>query len=138
MNDDLFAQRLAAVCISEEEFLLLLDDGSIGCLPAERPPAWRQEFDAAYSSTRGPVFRLSDAVSSLPHPAFSFLYSVEPLLDHFVFRLINGVKELAREYDTVPFDVEAVHLMFVGSMLEAFQSMLTPTMILQLHAANAL
>lgn len=133
---DFFAQRLAEADISEEEFLRVLDDDEAGCPWAATPPGWFQILDAAYSSLRTPVFLLSEYTRKAAPAQFSFLRAIEPLLDYFVSKLLGGAIEITRAYDSAPFDARTVHRMFAGSLLEGYQRMLAPTMILQLNLAR--
>jgi type 2 lantibiotic biosynthesis protein LanM len=133
---EIFSKRLAAAHISEEEFLRILENDEAAAPADAQPAAWFRTFYEAYSYNGPSMFRLSDRASTSSLPLFSFLCCAEPIIDHFVRRLHDGAVEVMREHDTIPFDADGIHRIFAGSLLEAFQRMLAPTMILRLNLAR--
>jgi type 2 lantibiotic biosynthesis protein LanM len=133
-DEKLFAQRLAAANITEDEFLHVLNEEIDPC--DKEPSEWLQTLDEIYSSSKLSTSQFVDAAQYSSQVLSPFLRSVEPIIDYYATRLIHDAIEIGHEHDIIPFEPEAVPHLFIGDLLGAFQRMLAPTMLLQLNLAR--
>ena len=133
-DPDVFAQRLATAKITEQEFLAVTGDDEARLGTSHAP--WAQVIDHAYALQETSSIRFNRLASNSDTAQVHFLRCVEPIVDHFVSRLRTGAKEMMQEFDTVPFDADSVHQLFVPSLINTYQRMLTPTLILELNLAR--
>lgn len=132
----MFAQRLVALRITEDEFRRVVNDGECGRLYAARRPAWLRTIVDVYSKPPLSESALCQGASSASDALFAFLRVTEPLIEHFVTRLRDAAKDIAHRDESVPFDAQDAAWLFVDELLDAFKRMLAPTMILQLNLAR--
>ena len=135
-DGDLFAQRLAALHITEDEFRCVVDDDECGRLYGGTPPAWLQTVHDVYSQAPPVQSALSPGASSTGDALLAFLRVAEPLIEHFVTRLRDRAEEIARDDRSVLFDAQNAARLCAGGLLDSFKRMLAPTMILQLNLAR--
>lgn len=127
-RDSTFAERLAAVSMSESEFaaLLSLPPEALGRNVEERPP-WLEELAEVFSRP-GPT-------PGEGRPA-DFLRAVEPLLDLGRGRLHEGVLKILKGREKAPFDPRTVANLLLGNLSRRLRWMLGRTLVLELHVAR--
>lgn len=136
-SDAVFARRLAADGITEDELLRLLGEKPEAVRDRARAtPDWLRHFGAAFGERPGgqetrPLLKFERGQSGS-----GFLLAVEPLLSYGAARFLEGVERLAREYESLPFDPRAMLDMLAPTMLTQTLGMLNRTMILELNVAR--
>lgn len=137
LNDAfIFAQRLAADGITEEEFLGLL---------SESPESLRARFGDISPWLK----TLSDAFGegSLPkphplleareeRPAAGLLNLIEPLLAHGLAWLGDHVRALTHQHPEAPFALRAIESIFLGGLPRQLLKILSRTLVLELNVAR--
>lgn len=135
-SEEVFARRLAADGIGEDELLLLLGESAESA--RERTtgtPDWLRHFGAAFEG--------QPSAAETPRPAASygpagngFLMAADPLLRRAFQRFQEGVERLAREHESPPFDPRTVLGLMAGSLLSQTLGLMNRTMILELNVAR--
>jgi lantibiotic modifying enzyme len=137
VNPHLFAQRLAADRITEDEFMRVLEEPEASSSNAAGDyPSWLRTLDDAYSPASSFLPDFANISRDLGSAYSPFLRAIEPIIRHVVNRFREGAMELGRDHQTAPFDPQAVHRLFTGSLLRSLSRMLAPTMILELNVAR--
>jgi len=134
-NDALFARRLAADGIGEEELLQLLGE------PAEsvrdrlpHPPAWLCEVVEAFSRSSPESVDHPDLPPD--HQKDGFLWLATPLIRRGREHLRRGVCALAGRENALPFDPDTVEDLLAAGLPDLLVRMMTRTMVLELHVAR--
>ncbi|MGB7926409.1 MAG: type 2 lanthipeptide synthetase LanM family protein [Pyrinomonadaceae bacterium] len=128
-TDSPFAERLAAVSISESEFgtLLSLSVEELGRNVQGRPP-WLEELFEAFSR---PNPKLDNGGRQV-----NFLRAVEPLLNLFRSRLHKEVLKISRGLEKAPFNPLTVESLFFRNLSRRLLWMLSRTLVLELNVAR--
>jgi type 2 lantibiotic biosynthesis protein LanM len=131
----LFAQRLAASNIAEDEFLSVMADETAPLWGANARP-WSRRVVDCYLRPQSPGRYARGAPANGNDALAPFLPLVAPLVDHFAGELGREAIEVASNYTSAPFDPLDVHELFLYELLNAYKRMIGPTMVLELNLAG--
>ena len=135
----LFAQRLRADDVTEEEFSYVL--GELIEAVQNRfpvPPAWLAELESAFSRpvpAPAPLAPPSDGPGD-QRGMDGLLGLIEPLVTQARKRMHEGIQELLETGDERPFDPDTIEALLFAGLLDSLVPMLTRTLILELHVAR--
>jgi type 2 lantibiotic biosynthesis protein LanM len=134
-NDaSIFAQRLAADGITEEEFLGLLGESPLRlCLGSM--PAWAKELSNALDGHPASKAALLNGELS-KQPAASFLNLIEPLLDRGLVRFREQAEDLIRQFPDAPLSSATLEAIFLSALPKRLLAMLKRTLVLELNVAR--
>jgi type 2 lantibiotic biosynthesis protein LanM len=131
----LFAQRLAASNIADDEFLCVTADEMP--LPwASNAPAWSRTVVDCYLRPLSPGSYAQGELGNWNDDLAPFLPLVAPLVDHFVGEMRRRATDVAREYASGLFSPQEVHELFLDELLNAYKRMIAPAMVLELNLAG--
>lgn len=135
--ESLFAKRLAANQMTNNEFLCLLGE------PVEvvhkrmpRPPKWLTEIAEAYSRTEDSSGARTVGQATPDQGLLGFLGLIEPLVRQAHKRLHDGVEALVEKYPVLPFDPANVEPIFLSSLPRLLITLLNRTMALEVNVAR--
>jgi type 2 lantibiotic biosynthesis protein LanM len=131
---EVFARRLAAAGLTEDEMLWLLGAPAESLAPYLPTPAWLTAVDAALERQDGPPVRWPE--EAVRAPTGGFLRIAEPFVQGALERLHAGVTEIAAGGDPLPFDPESVDRLLLADLPLTLLPMLSRVMVLELHAAE--
>ncbi|WP_433502243.1 type 2 lanthipeptide synthetase LanM family protein [Pseudonocardia halophobica] len=134
----LFAQRLAADYLSEQDFLALLGE-SDDSLQARTPrtPPWMAALRDALRHPR-PTAALVPVLGEVEtdHPLAGCLPALGPLLERAVATVEGRVRALTEEHDAVPVDRNRLSRMVVTNIAPTLLFQVSKPLILELHIAR--
>ncbi|HVB20445.1 MAG TPA: type 2 lanthipeptide synthetase LanM family protein [Ktedonobacteraceae bacterium] len=133
----LFAQRLALDGLSEANLLALLAEPA-GAIQARisAPPAWLvhlQEAFAALDSTHDVPLPPLPAAENV---AFAYVQLIQPLLQHGLKRLEDGVQNLLARYPRVPFDPRTLDALLFAHLAHQLAPKVSRSFVLELNVAR--
>ncbi len=131
-----FTQRLATDGLSEDEFRYCLGE------PAEvlrrrlaNSQGWLEQIFRAFSRPASSILLpLPETVRSQQNAGF--LNLIEPLLHDALDRVQRGAEALANSCPNLPFDLTTVSALLFASLPQQLLTMLSRTMVLELHVAR--
>lgn len=139
-TDASFALRLTTNSMSEGDLLALLAEPAANWqkrMSGSHFSAWLQELmhafedeDAYHDFSLPPQqIRGSQAKTSLLHP-------IKPLLKRGIARLDVGMRELARQSHSLPFDPDTIIDLLFASLSTSLRAKLARTLVLEMHIAR--
>jgi type 2 lantibiotic biosynthesis protein LanM len=131
----LFSDRLAADGITENDLLSLLAESPESLRQRTPVPEWLAKIEQAYSevSKGEPISWPEDFRSP---QASGFLACIQPLIDRALIELKNRIRLLAQDKARVPFDLAAIHDLFIPHLPQRLLGRLSRTLVLELNVAR--
>lgn len=133
---EVFACRLAATGLSEDEMLWLLGAPAEALASYLPSPSWLTALGTALERRDGRQVRWPE--EAVRAATGSFLRVAEPFVQGALERLRAGVAEMAEVGggDSLPFDPESVDQLLLADLPFTLLPMLSRVMVLELHAAE--
>ncbi|MCA9972024.1 MAG: type 2 lantipeptide synthetase LanM family protein, partial [Anaerolineales bacterium] len=137
-QSDYFAQRLALLEVREDELLDLLSQ-PLDTLQHhfEAPPRWLQQLDDAFQRYDSADWA-AQARQNQDDRLGGLLAITSPLVQAGTARLRAGVRALAAEHDTVPFDPRSIDRILMAPIANGLMTMVSRILVfeMQLTALN--
>ena len=137
-NDpDLFAQRLAASGVSEDEFLDALADQADATWGDDAIPPWVMQLVNSFSLVGGQsCVDFASCTSPGGSQLSNLLWCVEPLVSNALRNLQAGLADIVPIHGDMPFDSEAIYKIFVPNLFVELDRMLIRCLVLELNVAR--
>lgn len=130
----LFAQRLSASNISDEEFLCVVADET-AALWGANASAWSRTVLDCYCQPESSG-RVARRKSTIHNDVWApFLPLVSPLIEHFAAELRHQAAAVASDHLNAPFG-RNVHELLVDELRNSYKRMIAPAMVLELNLAS--
>src|SRR5262249_35135180 len=135
-SDNLFAQRLRQIGLTESRLLDLLDQ-TTGPLPDSQleMPAWAAEIINAFANSGKSEFSF-DVAAWPDQPQYQFLQLIRPLIGRSVNRLREGIRSLPQLTAVALPEPEALEEILVRLLPGHLLSIVLRTMVLELNVAR--
>lgn len=133
-DDQPFEHRLAAAGISEDEFLTALEPTTLWH-SASAPPEWARTLVEAFAALQPADPAFAGFTPSRTDALYPLVRWTAPLLDHFGAALREQADDLVGDADGPLHGVDVARL-FLGALVDAFERMVAPTVLLELNLAR--
>ncbi len=132
-NDVYFTERLRKNRLSESDFIGLLGEPCQQLRRRFQPaPAWLSELERLYMQWK----MRKSPVREQEGEDLGFLFIAKPLIYDGRVRLREGIEQLKKSHQRVPFEAEKVENLFLPNLFMQLSQVASRTMVLELNVAR--